>query len=118
MRARLVLAPRPRFSETARSRPRLRKAGRDSSEVGGPPPIGGRRLADDVGECPAERPEARKANVEADLGHTAVGLPEQEHRTLDPAALQVAMRRLAERGAKGPDEMRLRDIGDPGQGRD
>src|SRR5215213_11129608 len=112
MRPRLALSPRPRFSKTARSRPRLRKAGRDSSEIGGPPPIGGRRLADDVRECPAERPEAREANVEADLGHAAVGLPEQEHRSLDPAALQVAMRRLAERRAKGPDEVRLRDVGD------
>src|SRR5215210_7039084 len=103
MRARLVLSPRRRFSKTARSRPRLRKAGRDGSEVGGTPPIGGRRLADDVRECPAESPEAREANVEADLGHAAVGLPEQEHRSLDPAALQVAVRRLAKGGAKDPD---------------
>src|ERR671918_2743189 len=98
MRATLVLAPRLRFSKTARSRPRLREAGRDGSEVGGTPPIGGRRLADDVGERPAERPETRKAHVEADLGHAAVGLPQEEHRSLDPAALQVPMRRLAEGG--------------------
>src|SRR6266511_3848085 len=118
MGATLVLALRPRFSKTARSRPRLREAGRDGSEVGGPPPIGGRRLADDVGEGPAECPETCEAHVETDLGHAAVGLPEQEHRSLDSAALQVAMRRLAERGAKGPDEVRLRDVGDPCQGRD
>src|SRR5437763_9474811 len=100
MSARLALPPRPRFSKTARSRSGLGEAGRDSFEVGRSPPIGGRRLADNVGKGPAEGPEARKANVEADLGHTAVGLPEQEHRPLDPAALQVAMRGLAERGAK------------------
>src|SRR6266487_967575 len=112
MRTTLTLAQCPRFSKTARSRPRLREAGWDGSEVGGPPPIGGRRLADDVGEGPAERPEAREAHVEADLGHAAVGLPEHEHRALDPAALQVAMRRLAEGGAKGPDEVGLGDVSD------
>src|SRR5918995_3649137 len=107
MAARLILAPWVRFSETARSRPGLHEAGRDGSEVRRSPPIGRRWLADDVGEGPAERAQAREAHVEADLGHAAVGLPEQEHRPLDPAALQVTMRRLAEGGAKGPDEVRL-----------
>src|SRR5918992_612203 len=118
MRPRLRLAPRARFSKTARSRPGLREAGKNGSEVGGPPPVGGQRLADYLGECPTERPETREAHVEADLRHAAVGLPEQEHRTLHTAALQVAMRRLAERGAKDPDEVRLGDVGDPRQGRD
>src|ERR671919_1004142 len=113
MAARLILAPRARFSKTARSRPGLHEAGRDGSEVGGPPPIGRRRLADDVGEGPAERAQAREAHVEADLGYAAVGLPEQEHRPLDPAALQVAMRRLAEGRTKYAYEVRLRDVCDP-----
>jgi hypothetical protein len=40
---------------------------------------------------------------------------QQEHRALDPAALEVAVRRLAERRAEGSDEVRLGDAGDPGQ---
>ena len=74
------------------------------------PPICGRRLADDVAERPAERPQAGEPDVEADVGHAAVGLAQQEHRPLDPPALQIAVRRLAERGAKRPDEVRLRDV--------
>src|SRR6266542_66792 len=107
MRARLMLAPRPRFSKTARSRPGLHEAGRDGSEVRGPLPIGGRRLAHDVGEGPTERPQAPEAHVEADLGHAAVGLPQQKHRPLDPTALQAAVRRLAKGGTKDPNEVRL-----------
>src|SRR5918992_2550381 len=118
MWARLALAPGPRFSKTARSRPRLHEARRHGSQVPGPPPIGGRRLADDLGEGPAERPQAREAHVEADLGNAALGLTEHEHRPLDAAALQVAVRRLAEGRAKDADEVRLGDVGDPRQRRD
>src|SRR5919106_1094100 len=118
MEARLVRASRARFSETARSRPGPHEAGRDGPQVGGARPVGRRRLADYVREGPAERPQAREARVEADLGHAAVGLAEHEHRALDPAALQVAVRRLAEGGAEDADEVRLRDVGDPRQGGD
>ena len=36
----------------------------------------------------------------------------------DPAALQIAVRGLAEGGAEGSDEVRLGEVRDPGQGRD
>ena len=42
----------------------------------------------------------------------AVGLAQQLHRALDPAALKVAVRRLAERRAELAAEVRGRDVGD------
>src|ERR687898_1406347 len=118
MWTRLIRARRPRFSKTARSGPRLGEAGRDRSEVRRAPAIRGRRLADDLGERAAEGAQAGEADVEADLSDAAVALPEQEHRALDPAPLQVAVRRLSEGGAEDPYEMRLRDVGDLRQRRD
>src|ERR671928_1252788 len=53
--------------------------------------IARRRLADDLAERAAERAEAREPHVEADVGDAAAGLAEQEHRTLDAPALEVAM---------------------------
>src|SRR5947207_15676375 len=100
-----------RFSKTARSRPRHREAVRDGLYVGSSA-VDRRRLADDGPEGPAERPEAGEADVQADLRDTPVGLPQEEHRPLDAATLQVAMRGLSESGAKGPDEVRLGDVGD------
>src|SRR4051795_9104951 len=104
MRATLTPATRSGFSETARSRPGHREAGRDGRRVGAGA-VGGRGLADDPAERAAERPEAHEADVEADLGDGAIGLPEQRHRPFDAAALQVPVRGLAEGGAKRPDEM-------------
>src|SRR5438034_1233533 len=48
-----------------------------------PHPIGARRLPDDLPEGSAKCPEAAEAYVEADLGHGAVTLAQQKHRTLD-----------------------------------
>src|SRR5207247_1899711 len=81
-----------RFSETARSRPGHREAIRDRrqalafalAEVAG-------RFADDLAEGPAERAEAGEPDIETDLGHIAVGPPEQVHGALDAAALEVAV---------------------------
>src|SRR3954463_1384161 len=92
MRATLTARPPLFFSETARSRHRHREARRHGHR-GRPGAVGARRGADDRAERPAEGPEAVEADVEADLGHAAVGLYEQEHRPLHAAALQVAMRR-------------------------
>src|SRR3712207_8696829 len=39
--------------------------------------------------------------------------PQQVHRALDPAPLQVAVRRLAERGRERPDEVARRAAGQP-----
>src|SRR5438270_1229293 len=108
---------RPVFSKTARSCPGHREAvwdGFDRPAL----TVCRRRLANDVAKAPAERAQAVEADVEADVHDAAVGRPQQEHRPLDPAALQVAVRRLAEGRAKSSDEMRLRDVRDLGEGRD
>src|SRR4051794_41122794 len=92
------------FSETARSPPDHPEARRDV--VPGARhalAIPRRRLADDVAEGAAERAQAREADVEADLGDAAVGLGQQRHRALHAAALQVAVRCLAERRAERAD---------------
>src|SRR3954471_20225839 len=116
MDAKLVEGRPIRFSETARSRPGHPEARRDRRD-GRPPAIGARRLADDVAERAAERAETGEADVEADLGDAPVGLAQEEHRALDPAALEVAVRRLAERRPERADEVRLRDVRDARQAR-
>src|SRR4051794_10734736 len=49
-----------------------------------------RRHPEDALERAAERAQAREADLEADLGDRALGLPQQRHRALEPPALQVA----------------------------
>src|SRR5947208_843717 len=70
------------FSEAARSHPRHREAVGDVVHDA-PLAVAGRRLAHDGTTRAAERPEAREADVEADLGHPAVGPHEQEQRATD-----------------------------------
>src|SRR3954470_5295781 len=113
----LARARAVRFSETARPRPCHREAGRRRTD-GRTPAIRRRRLAEDRAERPAERPEAAEPDLEADVAHRAVRLAQQEHRALDAAALEVAVRRLAERRAERADEVRLGDGGEPRQRRD
>src|SRR5262245_626738 len=103
---------RPRFSKTARSCPGQHEAGRHRRHPSLLPKTA-RRLADDFVEGAAERAQAAKADVEADVGDAAIRRPQQEHRAFDPPALQVAMRRLAEGVAKGANEMRLGYLRDP-----
>src|SRR4051794_33913690 len=55
-----------------------------------------RRHAEHACECAAERPEAGEPDIQADLGHGALRFTQERHRPLEPASLQVAMRRLAE----------------------
>src|SRR4051794_9610692 len=119
MRTKLILLARLFFSETARSRPGHHEARRDQLRVAvGVLAVGLRRASDDLAEHARERAQADEADVEADLRDAAVGLPEQEHRALDAAALEVAVRRLAERLAEGADEVRLGHQRDPGDRRD
>src|SRR5918997_3389583 len=115
MRAKLLDARTARFSETARSRPRACEARRNGAKVGGAAPIARRRLVDDRPERPAKGAEARKADVEADLAHLALGLAQEEHRPLNAPTLEVAMRGLAKGGAEGADEVRFRDVGNPSE---
>src|SRR2546430_2144088 len=71
-----------------------------------------RRLPHDRPKRAAEGAEAVEPNVEANLGDGTLRLAQQLHGPLHPAALQVAMRRLAERGAELTAEMRRRYVGD------
>src|SRR5437879_3844858 len=71
--------------------------------------IVGRVHADDVAKGPAEGAETGEPDVEADVGDAAVGLAEQEHRALDPAALKITMRRLAVSRPERPYVVGLRD---------
>src|SRR5438270_7617525 len=72
-----------------------------------PHAIARRSLADDLPERADEGPPAREADVEADVGDTAVGLAPQEHRALHPPPLQVTVRRLPEDGSEAWDAVRL-----------
>src|SRR2546428_11198934 len=92
----------PGFSETARSGPGHGEAVRHCKNEA-PGPIVGRRLAHDVTKRAAESSKAPEPDVQADVGHGAVGLPQQEHGALDPPALQVAVRRLTKGRPEGPD---------------
>src|SRR5690242_7915747 len=105
------------FSKTAGSRPRHSEAGRRTVGCGALAVLR-RRTTDDLPKRPAERAEAREADVEANLGDGAVALAQHEHRALDAAALQVAVRRLAKRRPKRADEVGLRYVRDPRQRRD
>src|SRR3954454_19265073 len=87
------------FSKTAGSRVGHDEARRHRNRPAVAAVRGGRR-ADDVAKGPAERAQTRKADVQADLGDAPAGRPEQEHRPLDPSALQVAVRGLTERRAE------------------
>src|SRR2546425_1704291 len=105
---------RPGFSKTARSRPGHGEAVRDGHD--GPAlPLFARRFADDLLKTPAERAQAGESDVQADLCHVTVRRTQQIHGALDAAALEIAMGRLAEGRAEGPDEVRLRNMRDAGE---
>src|SRR5919199_146658 len=114
MRRNLAEIARRRFSETARSGPCHREAGRYGTDLGAVAVVG-RRLAHDVAERPAEGAQAGETNVEADVRYATVRLAQQEHRALDSPPLQVAVRRLAEGVPKRADEVGLGDQRDPRQ---
>jgi len=111
------LAGRRCFSKTARSRPRHHEARRHGRHLPAQPERR-RRFTHDHLKCPAERAEAVEADVEADVGDAAIRGTQQKHRALDAAALQIAVRRLAEGLAKPADEVRLRDARDLCEARD
>src|SRR5215218_2259976 len=129
MRCTLRSAPAVRFSEiavlrgrrAARPRPRHHHARRDVAgrARAGPPrlAVGRRRHPDHAREGAAERPEAREPDVQADLRHGALRLAQQRHRPLQPAPLQVPVRRLPKRPLERADEVGLRGQRDPGQRR-
>src|SRR5690606_28708480 len=69
-------------------------------------------------ERAAERTQAGEADSEGDISHRPAGVPQQVHRPLDPAPLEVPVRRLAEDLPEGADKVRFGDQRDPGQRRD
>jgi effector-binding domain-containing protein len=104
---------RPRYGDPRPHRGELDAVGRDDRSVAAP--IGGRGLADDVVEGPAEGPEAGEPDVQADIRDAAVRLAQQEHGPLHPATLQVAVRGLPEGGTEASAEVgfgHVRDGGD------
>src|SRR5215213_6126051 len=118
MRVTLARDARSRFSKTARSRPRPREARGNGAQVGGLEAVARGGLPDDLTEGAPEAADAREPDLQADLAHAKLGLSEHEHRPLDPPALEVAVRRLAERGPEGADEVGLGYVRDPGERRD
>src|SRR2546423_1845497 len=112
-RTMLLAVRRGRFSKTAVSPARPHVGHR---ETGRRPYRGGARSivrwidADDVSKRPAEGAQAHEADVEAYIGDGTFCLAQQEHRPLDTPALEVSVRRLAEGGSEGPDEVRLRHV--------
>jgi len=119
--------PRGRFSETARSsrdaRGHPRSRGRHLEAVRRLDrwmvlAVARRCLPDDLAERSAEGPEAREADIEAHVGDAAIRLAQEEHRPLHPTPLEISVRRLPERGAEAPDEVRLGHVGDRGDGAD
>src|ERR1700745_755056 len=74
--------------------------------------VGRRRLTHDRAKRAAEGTEAVEPDVEADGGNRAPRLAQELHGALDPTALQVAMRRLAERGPELAAEMSSGDVRD------
>src|ERR1700690_4121142 len=107
------------YSESAllpgRAQPRHRPAGRHAQR--GAVAVETRavcrgRLTDDLAEGASECAEAVESDVEADLGYGTVGFAQQLHRTLHPAALQVAVWRLAKRRPELAAEVRRRDVSD------
>src|SRR5215211_9525962 len=101
MRGTLARAGAVRFSKTARfDRPRVheREAARNRRRAGRSPAprVVDRRLPDHLPEGGAEGAEAAEADLEADLRHRQLGLPQELLGALDPAPAQVLVRSLAE----------------------
>src|SRR5260370_27340423 len=105
----------PGFSKTARPHVGHREAARHRFDLGALAIFAGRD-PDDVTKCAAEGAEAVEADIEADVGDASFGLAQLEHRALDPPALEVAVRRLAEGRAKRPYEVGLGDERNLGEG--
>src|SRR5689334_24968708 len=102
----LLAVFRGRFSKTAGSHPRHREARRGVDDDA-PGAVFRGVLADDVAESAAERAEAGKPDLEADVGDASLRFAQQEHRPLNAPALQVAVRRLAEGRAESADVVGL-----------
>src|SRR6266853_5067594 len=108
MKPMLSAVPRPGFSETAGSCPYHDEACGGLNGLLARSILGGRHL-DDVAKRAAECAQARKADVEAHIGHAPPRFAQQEHGSLDSPPLQVAVWSLPKGRLERPDEMRLGD---------
>src|SRR4029077_1625965 len=117
MRSMLLAVRRARFSKTAGSGPGHREAGGGVHHIAPRAVVGGVH-ADDVAKGAAEGPEAAESDVEADVGDVVARFAQEEHGALDPAALQVAVRRLAESRSERADKVSFGDACHPRQGGD
>src|SRR5262245_36727247 len=99
---------RSRFSKTARSHPRHHEACGNGRHAPSLTEVR-RRLAHDVVKGPAECAQAAEPDIEADICDAAIRRTQEEHRALDASALQIAVRCLAERLAKGANEVGFRN---------
>src|SRR3954452_18795502 len=109
MGATLVAAALARFRKTALAGPHQREAPGDHRRRGATVPVAvrRRRLPHHVLEGGGEPADAREPDVERDLGDRVVGLAQALGGALDPPALEVAVRGLAELAFEGADEVRL-----------
>src|SRR5260370_7320993 len=98
----------PGFSKTAGSHVGHREAARHRFDLGTCAIFAGCD-AEDVTEWAAEGAEGVEADIEADVSDAALGLAQLEHCALNPPALEVAVRHLAESRAKRPYEVGLGD---------
>src|SRR5713226_5112532 len=105
---------RPGFSKTARSHVGHREAARNRFDLGAIAVFAGRD-PDNVTKCAAEGAEAVEADIEADVGDASLGLAQLEHRALDPPALEVAVRCLAEGRTERPYEVGFGDARNLGE---
>jgi hypothetical protein len=67
-------------------------------------------------EGPAECAEAAETDVEANIRYAPIRSTQEKHSALDAPALEITMRRLAERRAESADEVRFgyfRNSGEP-----
>jgi hypothetical protein len=83
--------------------------------MGDPFSVGRWGSTDDLGECAAERAQTAESDCHADLGHTHVVVAQEEHRSLHPPALKVAVWRLAEDSLELSDEVGSRHVGECGE---
>src|SRR5438128_2406736 len=110
----LGAATRRGFSKTAGSHVGHREAARHRFDLGAIA-ILARAHTDDFPKRAAEGAEAVEADVETNVGDASLGLAQLEHRPLDPPALEVAVRRLAEGPTERPYEVGLGDARDLGE---
>jgi hypothetical protein len=105
--------PRDEAARHVDERPYLTESRHDHETAG---PIRGGRLSDDAAEQRAEGAETLEADFEADVGDGMIPGRQQLPRALEPALLQVFVRRLLELALELPQEVIARQMRFSGDG--